>query len=263
MTTITTDALTDDCLALAMDMAARARSIVMRHYDAALEIEDKADLSPVTQADRECEAALRDMIAAKFPDHGIYGEEFGAQNTDAEFVWVLDPIDGTKAFITGKPLFGTLIGLLRDGKSYLGVMDNPALDEVWAGAPGLGATRNGMPLQTRSCPDLAGAWLYTTSPQMHQGLNFGRFEDLRRQSKHAVYGGDCYSYGQLARGRADLVCDSSMEPYDYVALVPIVEGAGGRMTDWAGKPLGLDGDGTVIAAGDALSHAAAVDALSG
>ena len=263
MTTITTDALTDACLALAMEMADRARKVVLRHYDGALEIEDKEDDSPVTQADRECEAAMREMIADKFPDHGIYGEEYGAENTEAEFVWVLDPIDGTKAFITGKPLFGTLIGLLRDGAPYLGVMDNAALDEIWAGAPGLGATHNGMPLQTRSCPDLSGAWLCSTSPQMHQGLDFGRFEDLRRSCKHALFGGDCYSYGQLARGRADIVCESSMEPYDYAALVPIVEGAGGRMTDWAGNTLGLEGDGTVLAAGDALAHAAAVELLRG
>ena len=263
MTQPTTDAQTAQCLALAMDMAARARDIVLGHYGTAPDVEDKADLSPVTIADRECEAAMRDMIAAAFPGHGIFGEEFGAENADAEFVWVLDPIDGTKAFITGKPLFGTLIGLLKHGAPYLGVMDNPALDEVWAGAPGLGATRNGAPVRCRPCPDLASAWLYTTSPQMHQGLNFGHFENLRHGCRHALYGGDCYSYGTLARGRADLVCDSSMQPYDYVALVPIVEGAGGRMTDWAGGTLGLTGDGTVIASGDAALHEQAVAALRG
>jgi len=259
----TTDALTEDCLALALAMAARARGIVLRHYAEPPEVEDKADLSPVTKADRECEAALREMIGARFPGHGIFGEEFGAENAEAEFVWVLDPIDGTKAFITGKPLFGTLIGLLRNGVPFLGVMDNPVLDEVWAGAPGLGARRNGEPVRCRPCPELSRAWLYTTSPQMHQGLDFGSFEDLRHQCRHAVYGGDCYSYGQLARGRADLVCDSSMQPYDYVALVPIVEGAGGRMTDWAGRTLGLKGDGTVIAAGDPRALDLALAALRG
>lgn len=263
MTQQTTDAMTADCLALAMTMAGRARAIVLGHYGSAPDVEDKADLSPVTIADRECEAALREMIAGKFPHHGIYGEEFGAENPDAEFVWVLDPIDGTKAFITGKPLFGTLIGLLKDGAPYLGVMDNPALDEVWAGAPGLGATRNGEAVRCRPCPDLDRAWLYTTSPQMHQGLNFGRFEALRHRSRHALYGGDCYSYGTLARGRADLVCDSSMQPYDYVALVPIVEAAGGRMTDWSGRTLDLSGDGTVIASGDPALHEQAVAVLGG
>ena len=246
-----------------MEMAARAREIVLRHYAAAPDVEDKADQSPVTKTDRECEAAMREMIAARFPDHGIYGEEYGAENTDAEFVWVLDPIDGTKSFITGKPLFGTLIGLMRGGAPFLGVMDNPALDEVWTGVSGRAATRNGQPIKSRACADLAASWLFTTSPQMHLGLNFGRFEDLRRQCRHTIYGGDCYSYGMLARGRADLVCDSSMQPYDYIALVPIVEAAGGRMTDWSGRPLGLNGDGTVIAAGDPRLIDLATRALNG
>jgi inositol-phosphate phosphatase/L-galactose 1-phosphate phosphatase/histidinol-phosphatase len=250
-------------MALAMEMAQRAREIVLRHYDAALEIEDKADLSPVTQADRECEAALREMIGAKFPGHGIYGEEFGVENADAELVWVLDPIDGTKSFITGKPLFGTLIGLMKDGAPWLGVMDNPALGEVWAGGPGMPSTRNGKAVRCRPCPELSQAWLHTTAPQMHEGLNFGRFETLRHGCRHAIYGGDCYSYGQLARGRTDLVCEGSLQPYDYVALVPIVEGAGGRMTDWSGDTLGLTGDGRVIAAGDPRAHGLAVAALSG
>ena len=191
MTQSTTDALTDQCMALAMDMAARARTIVLGFYGTAPDVEDKADQSPVTKADRECEAALREMI------------------------------------------------------------------------PGLGATRNGAAVRCRPCPDLARAWLYTTSPQMHQGLDFGRFEDLRHRCRHGLYGGDCYSYGLVARGRTDLVCDSSMQPYDYAALVPIVEGAGGRMTDWSGGTLGLAGDGTVIAAGDAALHAQAVAVLGG
>ncbi len=149
MTQSTTDAQADRCLDLAMEMAARAREIVLRQYDAAPDVEDKADQSPVTKTDRECEALMRDMIAARFPDHGIYGEEYGAENTDAEFVWVLDPIDGTKSFISGKPLFGTLIGLMQGGAPLLGVMDNPALDEVWTGSPGRGATRNGQPINSR------------------------------------------------------------------------------------------------------------------
>ena len=262
MTQSTTDAQADRCLDLAMEMAARAREIVLRQYDAAPDVEDKADQSPVTKTDRECEALMRDMIAARFPDHGIYGEEYGAENTDAEFVWVLDPIDGTKSFISGKPLFGTLIGLMQGGAPLLGVMDNPALDEVWTGSPGRGATRNGQPINSRACADLASAWLFSTSPQMHQGLNFGHFENLRHNCRHTIFGGDCYSYGMLARGRAGLVCDSTMQPYDYVALVPIVEAAGGRMTDWSGRPPCLDGDGTVIAAGDPRLIELAARALS-
>jgi inositol-phosphate phosphatase/L-galactose 1-phosphate phosphatase/histidinol-phosphatase len=250
-------------MALAMEMAARARTIVLAHYGAAPDVVAKDDQSPVTIADRECEAAMREMINARFPDHGIYGEEYGVENADAEFVWVLDPIDGTKAFITGKPLFGTLIGLFKDGAAHLGVMDNPALDEIWAGAPGGPATCNGVPVSARACADLADAWLCSTSPQMHLGINFDRFERLRHACRYELYGSDCYSYGMMAKGRVDLVCEASMQPYDYAALIPIVEAAGGRMTDWSGAPLGLAGDGTVIAAGDPALHAAALAILDG
>jgi len=263
VTQATTDAQTADFMALAMEMATRARTIVLSHYGLAPDVIAKDDQSPVTIADRQCEAAMREMINARFPEHGIYGEEYGVENADAEFVWVLDPIDGTKAFVTGKPLFGTLIGLLKDGAPYLGVMDNPALDEVWTGAPGGPATCNGQAVSARACADLADAWLYTTSPQMHEAIHFDRFERLRHACRYGLYGGDCYSFGVLAKGRADLVCESSMQPYDYAALVPIVEAAGGRMTDWSGKTLGLNGDGTVIAAGDPALHAAALAVLSG
>lgn len=263
MTQATTDAQTADFMALAVEMAARARTIVLSHYGAAPDVVAKDDQSPVTIADRECEAAMREMINARFPDHGIYGEEYGVENADAEFVWVLDPIDGTKAFITGKPLFGTLIGLFKNGAAHLGVMDNPALDEIWAGAPGHPATCNGAPVSARACADLADAWLCSTSPQMHLGINFDRFERLRHACRYELYGSDCYSYGMMAKGRVDLVCEASMQPYDYAALIPIVEAAGGRMTDWSGAPLGLNGDGTVIAAGDPTLHAAAVTILGG
>lgn len=263
MTQATTDAQTADFMALAMEMAARARTIVLSHYGAAPDVVAKDDQSPVTIADRECEAAMREMINARFPDHGIYGEEYGIENADVEFVWVLDPIDGTKAFITGKPLFGTLIGLFKNGAAHLGVMDNPALDEIWAGAPGRPATCNGAPVSARSCADLADAWLCSTSPQMHLGINFDRFERLRHACRYELYGSDCYSYGMMAKGRVDLVCEASMQPYDYAALIPIVEAAGGRMTDWSGAPLGLAGDGTVIAAGDPALHAAALAVLGG
>jgi len=252
----------DDLIAFAGEMARAARVIVTGHYENQVAFEAKADASPVTAADRECEAALRKLIEARFPGHGIYGEEYGARNTDADFVWVLDPIDGTKSFITGKPLFGTLIGLLKEGKPHLGVMDVPILKEIWMGAAGRPATCNGAPVKSRPCPDLSRAWLATTSPQMHQGLGFDRFEALRRRCLHTLYGGDCYAYATVARGRADLVCESSLQPYDYVAIVPIVEAAGGRMTDWQGRTLGLSGDGRVLAAGDPAAHELALTHLN-
>lgn len=253
---------TEALIELAGALADAARAVILPFYTSGLAFEDKADQSPVTQADRDAEAAMRRLIGAHAPAHGIIGEEYGTENADAEFVWVLDPIDGTKAFITGRPLFGTLIALFYQGRPLIGVMDTPALDQRWIGAPGQPSTCNGEALKTRACPDLSRAWLLTTSPQMHEGLNFGRFETLRHACLHAVYGGDCHAYGTLCRGRADVVCESSMQVYDYAALVPIVEGAGGRISDWQGQPLSLMSDGTVLAAGDPSAHEKAVALLA-
>ncbi len=253
--------VTDALMGLALEMAQAARDIVLAHYANPPAFEDKADMSPVTAADRAVEVRLRQMIADAFPDHGVYGEEMGADRADAEYVWVLDPIDGTKAFISGKPLFGSLIGLLHEGRPALGVVEMAALGETWAGAQGYAATRNGAPVSPRTCPDLARAWLHSTSPQMHTGLDFDRFERLRHACLHTLYGADCYNYAMLAAGRADLVCESSLAPYDYVAPAALVEAAGGRATDWTGRPLSLESDGRVLASGDPAAHEKALDIL--
>ncbi|MEK9672243.1 MAG: histidinol-phosphatase [Rhodospirillaceae bacterium] len=251
----------DALMTLALQMAAVARDIVLRHYGGLEGYEDKADGSPVTAADREVEAAMRKQIEDRFPGHGIYGEEYGAERADADFVWVLDPIDGTKSFVSGKPMFGTLIGLLREGKPWIGVMDTPVLGETWAGGPGMPATCNGKPAKSRPCKDLSRAWLHCTSPGMHRGVAFDRFTRLSHACKQTVYGGDCYAYAVVAKGRGDVTCENSMSPYDYVALVPIIESAGGRMTDWGGNVLGLNNDGSVLAAGDPAVHEQAMDVL--
>jgi len=223
----------------------------------------KADASPVTIADRETETRLREMIEAAYPDHGIFGEEHGSVRTDAEFVWVLDPIDGTQSFVTGKPLFGTLIGLLQRERAVMGIMDMPALGERWIGIDGEPTTFNGERLTVRDCPALDKAWLYATSPQMFTEQNFPRFEALRHASWRTIYGAECQAYGLLANGWVDIVCEDTMGPYDYVALAPIVEGAGGVMTDWSGRALNLDGDGTVIAIGDKRLQGAVMEILAG
>jgi inositol-phosphate phosphatase/L-galactose 1-phosphate phosphatase/histidinol-phosphatase len=227
-------------LELAEALADAARPIVMRHYRSVLDVGAKADASPVTVADREAEAAMRALIAETFPDHGILGEEMGADAADAEYVWVLDPIDGTQSFVTAKPLFGTLIALTRGGAPLLGVMDMPALGERWVATRGGDTRFDGAPVRTRACADLADAWLYATSPHMFPPAEFAAFERLRAGCRRAVYGAECYAYAQLAAGFVDLVVEATMEPYDYCALVPLVEAAGGRITDWRGGALGLN-----------------------
>lgn len=247
---------------LAERLADAARPITLRYFRTGVEYDVKADASPVTVADREAEAAMRSIIGDAFPEHGILGEEHGAERLAARFVWVLDPIDGTKSFVTGKPLFGTLIALLRDGRPIVGCIDMPALDERWLGIEGRPTTFNGTPVCVRSCGSLDRAWLYATSPQMFRGTEVSAFERLRGGCYAAVWGADLYAYGLLASGRVDLVCEASLQPYDYCAVVPVIQGAGGVITDWQGQPLGLASDGRVLAAGDAALHLKARSALT-
>ena len=216
----------------ALTMADAVRPIVLSYFANSAAFETKADLSPVTVADREAEAAMRRLIEAEMPTHGILGEEYGADRLEAPYVWVLDPIDGTKSFITGKPLFGTLIALLREGRPIIGVIDMPALNERWLGVKGLPTTFNGRPVRARACAALEHAWLYATSPRMFVGPDTAAFERLRSSCYADIYGADLYAYGLLARGRVDLVCEASLQPYDYCAAVPVIEGAGGCITDW-------------------------------
>lgn len=244
------------------DRAADAAGEVLNHYfRTRLTVEAKDDETPVTIADRDAEIAMRAVIADACPDHGILGEELEDLNPGAEFVWAIDPIDGTKSFITGKPLFGTLVALARDGVPVLGIINQPVLGERWHGAAGRRSTFNGKPIATRPCKRLADAISYTTSPHLFHGADAEAYERVRKRVRHPLYGGDCYAYGLLAAGHADLVVESELKPYDYAALVPVVEGAGGIITDWDGRALTLSSDGRVIAAGDPAIHAEALALL--
>ncbi len=248
---------------LAERLADAAGAVLSRHFRASGQVEDKADASPVTAADREAEAAMRAILGRHCPEHGILGEEMGAERVEAEYVWVLDPIDGTKSFVTGKPLFGTLIGLARRGRPVLGIIDQPILGERWIGASGIPTSFKGAQAKARPCAGLGEAWAYTTSPDLFaDGAEAEAFGRLRGKVKHMLYGGDCYAYGLLAAGFADLVCEADLQPYDYCALVPVIEGAGGVISDWSGAPFDLQSDGRVLAAGDARVHGAALEALN-
>ena len=250
-------------IAFANGLADTAGEIVRRYFRRGVAVDDKPDMSPVTVADREAEAALRALIERRFPDHGILGEEHGSARTDAERVWVLDPIDGTKSFISGVPLFGTLIALIERGIPVLGVIDQPISRERWIGARGLKSTLNGVAISTRSCPALGSATLFATTPDMFKGTDAGAFQRLKDSVKLARFGGDCYAYGLLAAGFIDLVVEASLKPYDFAALVPVIVGAGGSMTDWRGQPLGLASDGRVLACGDPRLAPSARSLLSG
>ena len=248
---------------LAHRLADRAGEIQRRYFRTPVSIDTKDDASPVTIADREAEAAMRELIAASYPEHGILGEEHGRERIDAEFVWVLDPIDGTKSFITGRPLFGTLIALAHGGRPVLGLIDQSILRERWVGIEGVGAAWNGRPIRVRACPRIEDAVLFATSPGMFRaGPENDGFARVQRRVRLPMYGGDCYAYGLLAMGFADLVVEASLQPYDFMALVPVIEGAGGVVGDWQGEALRIGSTGQVVAAGDARVHAAALQLLA-
>lgn len=256
------EACPEPFVALAARLADASGAIIRRYFRTGLTVDDKPDLSPVTAADRETETALRRLIGEAFPDHGVIGEEYPAERPDAEHVWVLDPIDGTKSFVTGRPLFGTLIGLVRRGVPILGVIDHPALGERWIGAAGRPTTLNGRAVRVRPCPALDRAALFASSPHMFEGPAGAAFDQVRRRARQVVYGSDCYHYGLVASGFGDLAIEAGMGLHDYIAAAPVIQGAGGIMTDWHGAALTTASGDRVIAAGDPRVHEQALEILA-
>ena len=252
------DVVTDTILAAAHAAADVAGAVIRPYFRARLAIEDKSDASPVTVADRTAEQAMRAVLAGRFPKHGILGEEFGLERPAAGLRWVLDPIDGTRAFITGRAQFGTLIGLLADGVPILGIMDQPITGERWVGVAGRTTTFRGSfggEVGARPCPTLATAELSCTSPEMFAPAQWTAWQRLAGSVARASFGGDCYAYGLLALGHIDVIAEADLKVWDWTALAPIVEGVGGRITDWKGAPLrgdpsGASQSGAVIAVGD-------------
>lgn len=249
-----------------LELARAAGTTAKAYFRRQVTIENKASdrFDPVTSADRAIEALLRDAILERYPDHGIVGEEQGVHSGESRYTWVIDPIDGTRSFMTGSPLWGTLIGLLRDGSPLLGVLCQPVLDEVFLGAPSgawLIHNERRERLRTRQCVELAQATLACTHPNLFAGAETEAFGALAKQCLMSRFGGDCYNYAMLAAGYTDLVVEGQLKSYDIVPLIPIVEGAGGVVTDWQGQSV-LDG-GYVVAAATAELHARALDALNG
>lgn len=252
--------------ATAEHLADLARARLHDHWQATLHedqaFEDKDDASPVTAIDRAIEQALREAIARHTPTFGVVGEEFPDQPGEATYTWVLDPIDGTKAFIAGVPVYGTLIALCRDGRPVLGVVDLPIAGLRWVGVEGEPTRLNGQPVRTRPCADLAHALLANSNPDSLPPTHLAAFARLRDATRWRLYGAACSAYANLARGRIDLVADGGgMAPVDYCALVPVIEGAGGVISDWQGAPLGLGSGSSVLAAGDPRLHRQALERL--
>jgi len=229
-----------------------AGAVVRPFFRASYAVDAKPDRSPVTTADRTAEQAMRAVLAERFPDHGVLGEEFGLDRPEARLRWVLDPIDGTRAFVSGRPTFGTLIALLDGETPILGVIDQPVSRERWIGAAGRRTVFRGAyggQVGCRQCASLADAELSATSPEMLEA-DRPRWERLAGSVRRNYWGGDCYAVGLLALGQIDVIAEATMHLWDWAALVPVVEGAGGQVTDWSGQTLRPDSDGRVLAIGD-------------
>ena len=239
------DQCPNEFVSFANRLADAAGEIHRHYFRQPLETELKPDASPVTRVDKETEVVLRELIEQVYPGHGIAGEEFPAVREDADYVWVLDPLDGTKSFLAGMPVFGVLIGLAHHGRFVLGVIDQPILRDRWVGADGYGTTFNGTLVHTRPCGKLADAVVFLGKPY---DVKIAR---LCEEVKWARYGGDCYGYGLLASGFVDVVVDVDLDVHDFGALEPVVRNAGGAIGDWMGRPLAIGSNGEVIAAGDA------------
>ena len=254
--------ISDTDIAFAARLADAAGEAIRPYFREAHGLEAKDDASPVTLADRAAEAAMRSLIERAYPADAIIGEEYGVKEGSSGRAWVLDPIDGTRAFISGRPIFGTLIALMVEGWPLLGVIDQPILKERWVGSVGKPTLFNGQPAATRRCPELSKALLATTSPALFGDDQLHAFEHLDAAVMSTVLGGDCYNYAGVASGWLDIVVEDGLKIHDFAALVPVVEGAGGRMCDWAGDPLTADSIGEVVAAGDPARIEDILEALS-
>ena len=251
----------DEWLAFAEDLADESRA--MLGAAGAPVVEMKPDRSFVTDLDHGIEARLRERIADCYPNHGIIGEEGSNDGVVQDLTWVLDPIDGTTAFIAGVPVYGSLIALLRDGVPIIGIIDQPTTAERWVGVTGRRTRHSAGPCATRACRDLAGAILSASNPDFFTDAERPALDVLRAATAWRIYGGACRAYGLLASGRTDVAIDTRLKLWDFAPFPPIIEGAGGVVTDWEGRPLGINSGPQILAAGDPARHHEALALVRG
>ncbi len=251
----------DDIFSTVAEALENASQIALHYFRNPVPVDVKSDSTPVTLADREIEQSIRDLLQRRFPECGILGEEQGHSEGNSG-TWVIDPIDGTKSFLLGNPLFGCLLGYVQDGEVVAGGLAMPALSENWVAGNGLPTELNGKPVKARDCTRISDASLLTSSPDFFTDSERVLFENISQQVLYRRFGGDCYTYAMLAGGWCDLVVESSLYPFDYLPLVPIVEQAGGVISDWQGNPLGLDSGPQVVAAATRPLHEAALSILN-
>ncbi len=236
------------------ELANLARESVLKYFRRLESIDYKRDRTPVTVADREAESVIRQRISQLYPTHGIVGEEYGHTPADGPWCWVIDPIDGTRSFVAGRPTFGCLIAVLHDNQPILGIIDMPALNERWTGVNREPTFYNGEPCATSKCNHLPEAIVFATSMDMFTEDERKQFDRLSGAARFRSFGADCYAYGLLSSGYIDVVMESDMFAYDYLALVAVVEGSGGCISDWQGRPLDLSSGKQVLATASQELH---------
>lgn len=252
----------EDYFGAASEFADESRAMLRAAASETGATELKPDRTFVTATDRAIEQRLRERIADRFPQHGIWGEEFGREQPGADWQWILDPIDGTAQFIAGIPVYATLIALARGGVPVLGVIDFPAIGERWIGCEGHPTICNRAACRTSGTQTLGNAIMSTSSPDFYTEAERPVLEALCKTTRWRIYGGAALSYGRLAAGRTDLACDSRFQVYDFAPFRPIIEGAGGVVTDWEGRGLSLDSGSRVLAAATPELHEEALRLIS-
>tara|TARA_B100000401_G_scaffold423851_1_gene352099 strand:+ start:144 stop:920 length:777 start_codon:yes stop_codon:yes gene_type:complete len=235
-------------------LADLATKTSMMYFRKNINIENKEDESPVTIADKETEEIIRDNIRKTFPDHGILGEEYESENLESEFIWVIDPIDGTRSYIAGHKDFGNLISLLHKNQPIIGIINCPAHNERWIGIQNTKTTCNGKNVNTSKIEKLEDAYLFSSGIYFYEESFRKGFENIKEKTKFFRLGGDCYMYGMLSSGLIDIVIEDTLKAHDYMALINVIEGAGGKITDKLGNPITLNSDGSLIASSSSLLH---------
>jgi len=253
----------NDFVSFANHLSDESAKIIKQYFRKSFDVENKKDESPVTIVDKNTELKIRDLISNKYPNHGILGEEFESKDTNSEYLWVIDPIDGTRSFIAGSKDFGTLIALLHNKKPILGIINCPIHEERWVGIRGQQTTMNGQKVNTSNKKTLDQSYLSSTGLYMFENDNFKKsFEKIINKTKSYRYGGDCYNYGMVASGYIDIVIENMLKIHDYMALIPIIEGSGGKITDKQGKMIDFESDGSIVVSANQNLHTELIDLIN-
>ena len=242
-------------------LSEESSKIVLKYFRSDVNVESKKDSTPVTIADKECESLIRELIIKKYPNHGILGEEHEDVNSNSEFVWVIDPIDGTRSYIAGHKDFGTLIALLHNQEPILGIVDCPAHKERWLGICNENTTLNGEKIKTSNKQNINESYAFTSGLYFEDMKFRDGFDKITKKTKYFRFGGDCYMYGMLASGFIDIVVEDTLKTHDYMALLPVIEGAGGVVSDRFGKKITLESDGSIVASCSQNVHNQVIEIL--